>query len=219
MSLSSDIEDIGFAFEKFFFEDPYDDTWTLFKSSKNKDSILHRGFYYNHFRDNKKSTFFKCRRVIDKKECTGSFTLGNYGKYVCKEHQHKPMQPIECEIKIIMNEIDKTIEENPTVSISSIINIIKFMENIPLLGKIMQRVGQYQQFFLFYQVKVLKFTICFLVSLKMLLQKIISNLIQRQFTLILRKVLLKLVSYIFQMLRLLVVIFILQMQFISKWSN
>ena len=44
MSLSSDIEDIGFAFEKIFFEDPYDDTWTLLKSSKNKDSILHRGF-------------------------------------------------------------------------------------------------------------------------------------------------------------------------------
>jgi len=38
---------------------------------------------------------------------------------VCKEHQHEPMQPIECEIKIIMNEIDKTIEENPTVSIQS----------------------------------------------------------------------------------------------------
>ena len=119
MSLSSDIEDIGFAFEKMFFEDPYDDTWTLLKSSKNKDSILHRGFYYNHFRDNKKSTFFKCRRVIDKKECSGSFTLSNDGKCVCKEHQHEPMQPIECEIKIIMNEIDKTIEENPTVSIKN----------------------------------------------------------------------------------------------------
>ena len=65
------------------------------------------------------TTFFKCRRVIDKKECSGSFTLGNDGKYVCKEHKHEPMQPIECEIKIIMNEIDKTIEENPTVSIKN----------------------------------------------------------------------------------------------------
>ena len=48
MSLSSDIEDIGFAFEEMFFEYPYEDSWTLLKRSKNKDSILHRGFYYNH---------------------------------------------------------------------------------------------------------------------------------------------------------------------------
>jgi len=66
MSLSSDIEDIGFSFEKMFFEDPYYDTWTL-KSSKNKDSILHRGFYYNHFRDNRKSTFLSVDMLSIKK--------------------------------------------------------------------------------------------------------------------------------------------------------
>ena len=40
MSLTSDIVDLGKDFEKMFFEDPYDNTWTLLKSSKNKDSIL-----------------------------------------------------------------------------------------------------------------------------------------------------------------------------------
>ena len=60
MSLTSDIVDLANNFEKMFFEDPYDNTWTLLKSSfKNKDSILHRGFYFNHQRDNKKSTAFK----------------------------------------------------------------------------------------------------------------------------------------------------------------
>ena len=65
MSLTSDIVDLANDFEKMFFEDPYDNTWTLLKSSKNKDSILHRGFYYNHQRDNKKSTAFKCRRIVN----------------------------------------------------------------------------------------------------------------------------------------------------------
>ena len=37
--------------------------------------------------------------MVDKKECTGSFTLQNDGKLTCKGHQHDPMQPIECEIK------------------------------------------------------------------------------------------------------------------------
>ena len=81
------------------------------------DSILHRGFYYNHQRDNKKSTAFKCRRIVNKKECTGTFTLNSDGTFQCKDHQHEPLQPIECEIKIIMNDIDQTIDDNPTISI------------------------------------------------------------------------------------------------------
>ena len=87
MSLTSDIVDLANDFEKMFFEDPYDNTWTLLKSSKNKDSILHRGFYFNHQRDNKKSTAFKCRRIVNKKECTGTFTLNSDGTFQCKDHQ------------------------------------------------------------------------------------------------------------------------------------
>ena len=39
MSLTSDIVDLANDFEKMFFEDPYDNTWTFLKSSKNKDSM------------------------------------------------------------------------------------------------------------------------------------------------------------------------------------
>ena len=77
MSLSTSMEDMSSELDNLFFEDPYDQSWILLKSSKNKDAILHRGFYYNHQRDNKKSTAFKCRRVINKKECSGSFNLNN----------------------------------------------------------------------------------------------------------------------------------------------
>jgi len=55
MNLTSDFDDIAQDFEKLFFDDIYDDKWILLKSSKNKDAVLHRGYYYNHQRDNAKS--------------------------------------------------------------------------------------------------------------------------------------------------------------------
>ena len=48
MSLTSDCENITEGIDSLFFEDPYEDSWILLKSSKNKDAILHRGYYYNH---------------------------------------------------------------------------------------------------------------------------------------------------------------------------
>ena len=57
---------------------------------------MHDGFYYNHMRDNKSSTVFKCRHIVDvekKRECTGNFTLQKDGKtFKVKEHQHEPME-------------------------------------------------------------------------------------------------------------------------------
>ena len=45
----------------------------IIQTSKKKDSILYDGFYFNHMRDNKNSTVFKCRHIIEvdgkKKEC------------------------------------------------------------------------------------------------------------------------------------------------------
>ena len=37
----------------------------IIQTSKKKDSILHDGFYYNHMRDNKNSTVFKFRHIIE----------------------------------------------------------------------------------------------------------------------------------------------------------
>lgn len=56
-------------------EPPY----SMLKSSKEKSAILYDGYYYNHGRDNNKTTYFKCRQMVLvnqlKKECSGSFIL------------------------------------------------------------------------------------------------------------------------------------------------
>ena len=75
---------------------------------------MHDGFYYNHTRDNKNSTVFKCRHIIEvegkKKECTGNFTLQSDRKtFKAKEHQHERMEPIQSEIMVILSEIDQII--------------------------------------------------------------------------------------------------------------
>jgi hypothetical protein len=66
-SLTQDIEDMQIQ------------EFKIIQTSKKKDSILYDGFYFNHMRDNKNSTVFKCRHIIEvdgkKKECTGNFTL------------------------------------------------------------------------------------------------------------------------------------------------
>ena len=60
MSLSDDLFNISESSE------PYDGRYTFIKTSKDKDAILHRGFYYNYQRANKKSDVYKCRVVLDK---------------------------------------------------------------------------------------------------------------------------------------------------------
>ena len=92
----------------------------MIKTSKGKDAILHDGYYYNHLRDNKSSTVFKCRFIVDedkKKECSGTFTLRKDGKFKIKEHQHQPLSPIEIEIMQVLAEIYALIIANPTTSI------------------------------------------------------------------------------------------------------
>ena len=37
----------------------------IIQASKKKDSILYDGFYFNHMRNNKNSTVFKCRHIIE----------------------------------------------------------------------------------------------------------------------------------------------------------
>ena len=41
------------------------DEYKIMKTSKGKDAILHDSYYYNHLRDNKSSTVFKCRVIVD----------------------------------------------------------------------------------------------------------------------------------------------------------
>jgi len=74
-------------------------------------------------RDNKSSTVFKCRFIVDedkKIECSGTFTLQNDGKFKINEHQHEPMSPIEIEVMQVLAEIDALIIANPTTSIKNI---------------------------------------------------------------------------------------------------
>lgn len=96
--------------------------YKILKTKKGKDAVLYRGYYYNHQRDNAKSTVFKCRHIVDKKECTSTFTLQKDGKFNCKDHTHDPMEPIQSEIMLIMQEIDNIILNNPTISIQNIYN-------------------------------------------------------------------------------------------------
>jgi len=96
----------------------YPDKPEIIKSSKNKDAVLYEGHYYNHLRSNKHSEYFKCRTVIDEKECSGSFTLNKDGTFKVTSHKHRPMAPIECDIKKIRNEMDFFISSNPTSSVA-----------------------------------------------------------------------------------------------------
>ena len=78
-------------------------------------------------RDNKNSTVFKCRHIIEvdgkKKECTGNFTLQSDRKtFKAKAHQHDRMEPIQSEIMVILSEIDQVILANPTQSIKNAYN-------------------------------------------------------------------------------------------------
>jgi hypothetical protein len=52
-SLTQDIEDMQIQ------------EFKIIQTSKKKDSILYDGFYFNHMRDNKNSTVFKCRHIIE----------------------------------------------------------------------------------------------------------------------------------------------------------
>ena len=83
----------------------------IIQTSKKKDSILYDGFYFNHMRDNKNSTVFKCRHIIEvdgKKRIYGIKRLSK---------QHDRMQPIQSEIIVILLEIDQIILAYPTQSI------------------------------------------------------------------------------------------------------
>jgi hypothetical protein len=83
----------------------------VISSSKGKKAIMFKGFYYNHLRENKASSVYKCRDKFDDKECPGSITISKDGSFTTKPHheKHSPMQPIECEIKSIRLELDQLI--------------------------------------------------------------------------------------------------------------
>ena len=88
MSLTLDFTDFSVDFVTLFQEDPYDLDYIFIKTSKNKDAILFRGYYYNHQRDNNKSSVYKCRHIHQKKECPATFTLNEDKNFRCKEHSH-----------------------------------------------------------------------------------------------------------------------------------
>jgi len=97
MSFLDQFEDLNL--EDLFTEHVYPSSFEKIKSSKQKDAIMYLGFYYNHSRENLKSTKFKCREKVNGKECTGSFTLYEDESFTIKPHGHPPMLPIECDIK------------------------------------------------------------------------------------------------------------------------
>ena len=110
-SLNEELEDLAL------------DEFKIIKTSKGKDAVLHDGYYYNHYRDNKSSTVFRFRHLVDeakKKECNSTFTLQKDGKFKVKAHQHDPMESIQIEIMVALADIDKIIISNPTTSIKNV---------------------------------------------------------------------------------------------------
>ena len=77
MSLIEDLKFQDLNLEDLFIVNVYPDQPEIIKSSKAKEAILYNGYYYNHLRTNKSSTVYKCREIIDKKECSGSLTLND----------------------------------------------------------------------------------------------------------------------------------------------
>ena len=86
MSLTLDFTDFSVDFVTLFQEDPYDLDSIFIKTSKNKDAILFRGYYYNHQREYNKSSVYKCHHMNKKKECPATFTLNEDKTFQYKEH-------------------------------------------------------------------------------------------------------------------------------------
>jgi hypothetical protein len=116
MSLVDDFQDLNL--EDFFCERSYPSMPEVISSSKGKKAIMFKGFYYNHFRENKASSVYKCRDKFDDKECPGSITISKDGSFTTKLYhaKHSPMQPIECEIKSIRLELEQLIIDQPSIS-------------------------------------------------------------------------------------------------------
>ena len=67
-----------------FLEDLVLDEFKIVKTSKGKGAVLHDGYYYNHYRDYKSSTVFRCRHIVDegkKKECNSTFAFFNVRRH------------------------------------------------------------------------------------------------------------------------------------------
>jgi hypothetical protein len=99
-------------------------TYRIFKSSKDKDAILHNCYYYNWQRENQNgSIVFKCRQKqeeLPKQECPGIFTLKTSGTFTVKSHKCVQLVPIQCEIMQINSEIEEEIKKRPTLSIKKL---------------------------------------------------------------------------------------------------
>ena len=66
-----------------------DEICTFLKSSKGKDAIIYKGYYYNFHRNHKNSTDYKCRKQHEndngnKQECGSIFKLFKDGKCCSK---------------------------------------------------------------------------------------------------------------------------------------
>ena len=117
-AIVNDFHDLNL--DRLFEEHEYVAHYEIIKTSKGKDAILYRGFYYNWTRDNKSSTVYKCRETVNKKECPSTFTLNSSNDIVCKPHTHYPMLPIQCDIMKTRLEIEFEISKNPSVSVSKL---------------------------------------------------------------------------------------------------
>jgi hypothetical protein len=88
------------------------------KSIRGVPAILYDGYYYNRFRDNNKTTYYKCRNIItdgndNKKECGGAFIYTKIDKsFKTTEHQHDRLKPVQIDIRIALNDINNQIGLN-----------------------------------------------------------------------------------------------------------
>ena len=92
--------------------------YKIIKTSKNKEAIIYNNFYYNKFRLNQKTTYFKCRES----GCHASLSIynesGELKKPVILNHNgNNGLSPIEIDIKEAINEIKEKIKVNPNEAV------------------------------------------------------------------------------------------------------
>jgi hypothetical protein len=76
-------------------------------SSRGKNIVIWHSYKYNLHRENKNSTIYICRHIVDKKQCSSTFKLNSDGTGLGKQdHSHESMTLIECDIMYINAEID-----------------------------------------------------------------------------------------------------------------
>ena len=90
------------------------------KTSKKKDAIIFKNYYYQCFRVNKSTTYFKCRETGCHASVTISNATGEVNSFSENHNNHISLSDIEIDIKLAVNEMKETIEKQPNNSILSL---------------------------------------------------------------------------------------------------